>query len=115
MDKLTQRKREKRHKRFVDLRASEEEVMGQFSKTVRRRIRNNRDGDYAVETGGEAALRWVVNRVNERFTEQGESTPLTAKFGPEVQSYHNVRRTSRSIDTVAGIYRRIQNGGGLLG
>ena len=80
MDKLTQRKREKRHKRFVDgcleriddlvdLRASEEEVMGQFSKTVRRRIRNNRDGDYAVETGGEAALRWVVNRVNERFTE----------------------------------------------
>jgi hypothetical protein len=30
-----------------------------------------------------------------------------AKFGPEVQSYHSMRRTSRSIGTVAGIYRRI--------
>jgi hypothetical protein len=72
-------------------------------------------GRGTVQQNRPAALRWVVDRVNERFTEQGESTPLTAKFGPEVQSYHNMRRTSRSIGTVAGIYRRIQNGGGLLG
>ena len=64
----------------VDLGPDEEEVMGRFSRTTRRRIRNHLDDEYDVESGGRDEIEWIVRQVNERFVEQGETTPLTESF-----------------------------------
>jgi len=64
----------------VDLNVSKDDVMERFSRTTRRRIRNNLEEEYTVEDGGKKAIEWIIQRVNERYEEQGETTPITAAF-----------------------------------
>lgn len=64
----------------VDLEPDESDVMSRFSRTTRRRIRNHSDDRYVVEEGGTEAIEWIIRQVNERYEEQGESTPITADF-----------------------------------
>ncbi|WP_306058653.1 GNAT family N-acetyltransferase [Natronococcus wangiae] len=129
MDKLKQRKREKRHKRFVDgciewvdgqidpqyslfktgwryddvrpltwngfdldpvytyvvdVDTDEEELLGRFSQSARRNIRNCLDAEYTVGEGGVDAIGWIVRRMKERYVEQGRAPTLEAAFVSEL-------------------------------
>nr|WP_273739964.1 GNAT family N-acetyltransferase [Natrinema soli] len=131
MAKLKQRKREKRHARFVesclewiddeidphytyvetdwnyddsrpfvwndfdvspaytyvlplDDRPSEEELIGRFSSSPRRRIRDHLDEEYTVDVGGPDAVEWIVDRVTERYEEQDRTPHFTVDFALEL-------------------------------
>ena len=64
----------------IDVGVDEEELIGRFSQSARRHIRNNVDAEYAVEVGGVEAVEWIVRRMNERYLEQGRTAVVETAF-----------------------------------
>ena len=61
-----------------------ETLLGRFSKSARRHVRNNLDAEYAVEVGGPSAIEWIVERVNDRYEETNEAARISTAFVTEL-------------------------------
>lgn len=64
----------------LDLTAGEETLVEQFSRSVRRKLRDDYDDRYDIEEGGRAALERIVEQSRSRYEEQGKEYPVTTAF-----------------------------------
>lgn len=68
------------HTYAVDLGDDEEELLMRFSSDARSNIRGADGTDYSVELGGSSAIDRIVDQLERRYDEQGESYLLDAAF-----------------------------------
>jgi len=64
----------------VDLDASEEDLLMEFSSDARSNIRRMRDQDCTVEEGGPEGVRAVISQVTDRFGEQNKASPVDVAY-----------------------------------
>lgn len=64
----------------VDLSPGREQLFDQFSGDARSNVRDCEDAGCVVEPGGSEGIRQIVDQVDRRMAEQGESFPLDSAF-----------------------------------
>lgn len=72
------------HTYVVDLSLGENELFHQFSSDARHNVREGEDIDYVIKEGGTDAIGGIVQRVRERYEEQGKSFGVEPAFIAEL-------------------------------
>lgn len=65
---------------LIDLDTDEEELIGRFSQSPRRNIRNHIDDEYEIVEGGRAEIEWIARRMDERVAEKGKKRAVDPSF-----------------------------------
>lgn len=73
------------HTYHVNLSVGEEEVMNRFKKSLRSDIRRSLDEGYELRRGNEDDVRFVIEKVRERYQAQGEEYNLTPDYAIDLQ------------------------------
>lgn len=73
------------HTYHVDISVGEEEVMNSFKKSLRSDIRRSLDKEYNLHRGDEDDVRFVIERIRERYEAQGKSYQLTPDYVVDLQ------------------------------
>jgi hypothetical protein len=69
-----------KHTYTLDTTRSRDELLATFSSDARRNLRNGEEVDYRIEIGERDAIEAIVEQVEARYREQGESYPLGSEF-----------------------------------
>jgi hypothetical protein len=69
----------------VDISVGEEEVMKRFKKSLRSDIRRSQDKNYEIREGDEDDVRFVIEKVRERYEVQGKEYRITPEYAIDLQ------------------------------
>lgn len=90
------------HTYHVDLTVGEEEVMNRFKKSLRSDIRRSIDEEYELRQGDEDDVRFLIEKVRERYEAQGKEYNLTADYAVDLQRAAGTNRMPVYIGEVNG-------------
>jgi len=72
------------HTYHVDLSVGTEEVMNRFKKSLRSDIRRSQDEEYELRRGDEDDVRFVIEKVRERYEAQGKEYQLSPEYAVDL-------------------------------
>ena len=74
-----------RHTYHVDISVGEEEVMDRFKSSLRSDIRRSQDEDFEIERGDEDDIRFVIEKVRERYAAQDKTYRISPEYAVDLR------------------------------